>query len=73
MGITTVLNNGIPWVICSPSDAGDLDRFLAASGFPEGQLTTRAATPQEVSRWRAAVALHIRDGGNADSFFGIPA
>jgi hypothetical protein len=73
MGITTVESAGTPWVICSPSDSGDLDRFLAASASTAGigALTTRAATPQEANKWAAAHALHVFNGGNADAFFGI--
>jgi hypothetical protein len=75
MPIITVLNDGHPWLICMPADNQDLQSFLSVSSvYATGAgFTHRQATPGEAAKWSAACALHVRNGGNADSFFGIPA
>lgn len=75
MGYVTIENNGTPWVICRPTDKDDLQKFLDLSQDAAGPIgfLTRAANADEVRKCSAALMLHVRDGGNVDSFFGIPA
>jgi hypothetical protein len=73
MGYITILIGTQPWIVCIPTDKGDLDRFLKASAALAvgGALTHRPATPAETAKCSAARALHIYAGGAADKFFGI--
>ena len=74
MGYITIENDGQPWVICLPSDPGDLDRFMnisKAEAIGTG-LKARAATPQEARRCSAARMLGLMNGDDPDRFFGIP-
>lgn len=75
MGYITIDNDGQPWLICIPTDPGDLDRFMNASRkFESGTgFAHRQATPPEAAKCAAAHAIHLYGGGDYDKFFGIPA
>jgi hypothetical protein len=74
MKITTIDNNGNPWIICSPNDQFELDRFIQISAsMASGELTHRDADQLEASKFSVARAAHVTQGGNHDLFFGIPA
>ena len=75
MAITTIDNNGAPWVICDPTDPGDLQRFLdASSASATGKgFTTRPANPREIGKFTRDFTLHTFNGGEHDHFFGTEA
>lgn len=75
MGYITIDNNGQPWLICIPTDQGDLDRFMDASRkFEVGSgFAHRQATQPEAAKCAAAHAIYLYGGGDHDKFFGIPA
>lgn len=75
MSIITIENNGKPWVICQPSDPGDLERFLdasAASAVGSG-FAKRQATAAEISKFTADLCIHRFRGGEPHNFFATSA
>ncbi len=75
---TTILVDEAPRCVVRPTDTRDLNRFirngrpflLAAS--PDGTITHRGASDDELSKWRNALALHKAWGGEDETFFGVP-
>ena len=75
---TTILVDEKPRCVVRPNDTKALNRFLRNARTyllaerPEGTLTHRNASEEEVSRWREALALHEAWGGSDEDFFGVP-
>lgn len=75
---TTILIDESPRCVVRPTDAKDLNRFIRnAKSYllavdPEGKITHRGATDEEMGRWRDALALHKAWGGSDEEFFGVP-
>lgn len=75
---TTILVDEAPRCVVRPNDTKALNRFLRnardylLAEQPEGKITHRTATDEEVGRWRSALKLHEAWGGSDEDFFGIP-
>ena len=75
---TTILIDEAPRCVVRPNDTKALNRFLRnAKDFllaekPEGKITHRTASEDEVAKWKAALALHQAWGGSDEDFFGVP-
>jgi len=75
---TTILIDERPRCVVRPNDTKDLNRFIRnGKGFllarqPEGRISHRPASEDELSRWREALALHKAWGGDDEAFFGVP-
>ncbi|MFY9656065.1 MAG: hypothetical protein WAK01_05685 [Methylocystis sp.] len=75
---TTILIDERPRCVVRPNDTKDLNRFIRnGKGFllarqPEGRISHRPASEEELSRWREALALHKAWGGDDEAFFGVP-
>lgn len=75
---TTILVNEAPRCVVRPNDTKALNRFLRnakdylLADMPDGKITHRTASDEEVSRWRSALALHQAWGGSDEDFFGVP-
>ncbi|MEA3198522.1 MAG: hypothetical protein QOF32_2574 [Gammaproteobacteria bacterium] len=69
MNYTTILRNGTPWLVCSPDDKEELNRFKATAAGAD-TLTDRPATPVEAGRLCAEKALRSFRGEEPDKLFG---
>ncbi|MEP9348957.1 hypothetical protein [Xanthobacter sp. KR7-225] len=75
---TTILVDEAPCCVVRPNDPKALNRFLRngrgylLAGRPDGSITHRQATEEELVRWRSALALHQAWGGADEDFFGVP-
>jgi len=75
---TTILIDEAPRCVVRPNDTKDLNRFLRnarsylLADKPEGKITHRTASEEELARWRSALALHQAWGGEDEHFFGVP-
>ncbi|MEP9356687.1 hypothetical protein ABLE93_24430 [Xanthobacter sp. KR7-65] len=75
---TTILIDEAPRCVVRPNDTKALTRFLRnAKAYllaenPDGKITHRNASEDEVARWRNGLALHQAWGGSDEDFFGIP-
>jgi hypothetical protein len=75
---TTILIDERPRCVVRPVDTKALNRFLKnGKGFllaenPEGKVTHRSASDDEMARWRSAFDLHKAWGGEDEAFFGVP-
>ncbi|MET3356414.1 hypothetical protein V5F34_12200 [Xanthobacter autotrophicus] len=75
---TTILIDEAPRCVVRPNDTKDLNRFLRnAKSYllaeqPEGKITHRNASEEELAKWRSALALHQAWGGSDEEFFGVP-
>ncbi|MFG1352416.1 hypothetical protein [Xanthobacter autotrophicus] len=75
---TTILIDEAPRCVVRPNDTKDLNRFLRnAKSYlladqPEGKITHRSASDEELAKWRSALALHQAWGGSDEDFFGVP-
>lgn len=75
---TTILVDETPRCVVRPNDTKALNRFLRngrpylLAERPEGSITHRQATEDELARWRNALALHEAWGGSDEDFFGVP-
>jgi len=75
---TTILIDESPRCVVRPTDTKDLNRFIRngkaflLAAKPVGKITHRAATEEELLRWREALALHKAWGGDDEAFFGVP-
>lgn len=75
---TTILIDEIPRCVVRPTDSKDLNRFIRnGKGYllaeqPEGRISHRNASSEEVLKWQNGLALHRAWGGAEEDFFGIP-
>jgi hypothetical protein len=75
---TTILIDERPRCVVRPVDTKALNRFLKnGKGFllaenPDGRVTHRNASDDELARWRSAFDLHKAWGGEDEAFFGVP-
>jgi len=75
---TTILIDEHPRCVVRPTDTKDLNRFLRngksflLARAPDGKISHRPASEEELSRWREGLALHKAWGGDDDAFFGVP-
>jgi hypothetical protein len=75
---TTVLIDDRPRCVVRPVDTKALNRFLKnGKSFllaenPDGRVTHRNASDDELARWRSAFDLHKAWGGDDEAFFGVP-
>jgi hypothetical protein len=75
---TTILVDEAPRCVVRPNDTKALNRFLRngrsylLAGRPDGAITHRQASEEELARWRSALALHEAWGGADEDFFGVP-
>jgi hypothetical protein len=75
---TTILIDEVPRCVVRPTDSKDLTRFIRnGKGYllaeqPEGRISHRNASGEEVQKWQNGLALHRAWGGAEEDFFGIP-
>lgn len=75
---TTILVNEAPRCVVRPTDTKALNRFIRngktflLAENPEGKITHRSASEDELAKWHNAFALHKAWGGDEEAFFGIP-
>lgn len=75
---TTILIDEAPRCVVRPNDTKALNRFLRnAKSYlladkPEGKITHRNATEDELAKWYSARALHEACGGSDEEFYGVP-
>lgn len=75
---TTILIDGAPRCVVRPNDTKALNRFLRnAKSYllaerPDGAITHRSASDEEMAKWRSALELHQAWGGSDEDFFGVP-
>lgn len=75
---TTILIDEAPRCVVRPNDMKALNRFIKngkpylLAVNPEGKITHRNASEDEVAKWKEAFALHKAWGGEDEDFFGVP-
>lgn len=75
---TTILIDEAPRCVVRPNDTKALNRFLRnakpylLADQPEGKITHRNATEDELAKWHSARALHEACGGSDEEFYGVP-
>lgn len=75
---TTILVDEAPRCVVRPNDTKALNRFIKngkpylLAEKPEGKITHRSASEDELAKWQNAFALHKAWGGNDEDFFGVP-
>ncbi|CCE09106.1 conserved hypothetical protein [Bradyrhizobium sp. STM 3843] len=75
---TTILIDERPRCVVRPNDTKDLNRFIRngktflLAEKPDGKITHRGASDDEMSQWQNALALHRAWGGDDEGFFGVP-
>lgn len=75
---TTILIDETPRCVVRPTDTKDLNRFIRngksylLAEQPEGRITHRNASDDEISKWHNGLALHRAWGGAEEDFFGTP-
>lgn len=70
--IVTITLNGMPWLICGPTDRADLTTFMASAEHGP-YMRAREADAAEVAKWEAELQRRVDQGLSTDTLFGIDA